>query len=102
MKPGVGALDDPAPGAKAGLALERLGLLATGADVTGEAKLASELAHLGVVVALVQTEPVRRLRSRLRLLDRDRLDRRPGQLEVVDVRARRFDAERDALTLGEE
>jgi hypothetical protein len=35
-------------------------------------------------------------------LDRDRLERRAGELEVVYVRAGRFDAERDALSLGEE
>ena len=33
VEPGVGALDDPAAGAEAGLALERLCLLAAGADM---------------------------------------------------------------------
>jgi hypothetical protein len=31
VEPGLGALDDPAPGAEAGLALERVCLLAAGA-----------------------------------------------------------------------
>ncbi len=59
MQPGVGALDDPAAGTEAGLTLERLRLLAAGADVGGKAKLARELMHLGVVVAAVEAEPLR-------------------------------------------
>jgi hypothetical protein len=55
----VGALDDPAAGAEAGLAFERLRLLAAGADVGGEAELARELVHLGVVIAAVEAEPLR-------------------------------------------
>ena len=102
MEPGVGALDHPPPGAQAGLALERLCLLAARADVGGEAELGRELVHLGEVVALVQTESLRLLRCRLGPLDRDRLDGGAGELEVVQVRARRGDPERDALTLAEE
>jgi hypothetical protein len=39
VEPGVGALDDPAAGAEAGLAFEFLPLLAAGADVRGESIL---------------------------------------------------------------
>ena len=98
----MGALDHPATGALAGLSLELLGLLATGADVAGEAELSGELVHLGVVIALVQTEPLRLLGRRLRPLDRDRFEGGAGELEVVQVRTRRCDPERDALTLREE
>jgi GDSL-like Lipase/Acylhydrolase family len=59
MQPGVGALDHPAAGAEAGLAFERLRLLAAGANVGGEAELGRELTHLGVVVAAVEAEPLR-------------------------------------------
>ena len=41
VEPGVGALDDPAAGAEAGLALERLRLLATAAYVGCEANSAA-------------------------------------------------------------
>ena len=102
VEPGVGALDHPAAGAEAGLAFERLCLLAARADVGGEAELGGELVHLGKVVALVEAEPLRLFGGRLGPLDRDRLDRRPAELEVVQVRAGRLDAERDALTLTEE
>src|SRR5919197_4055493 len=84
----MGALDDPAAGAEAGVALELLLLLATRADVAGEAELADELVHLWVVVALVQTEPLRLLVAGVRSLDNDALERRAEDLEVVDVRAR--------------
>lgn len=102
VEPGVGAFDDPAAGAEAGLALERVRFFAAATDVGGEAKLLRELAHLVVVVAAVETETLRRLGCRLGSLDRDRLERGAGELEVVQVRARRRDRERDALALGEE
>jgi len=98
----VGALDDPAAGAEAGLALQRLRLLAAGADVAGEAELGGELAHLVVVVAAVEAETLRPLVRGLGPLDRDRLDRGAGELEVVQIRAGRFDAELDALALAKE
>ena len=97
----MGALDHPAAGAKAGVALELLLLLAAGADVRGEAVFVEELVHLGVVVALVQTDPLR-FSSGVRPGDDDALERRAKQLEVVDVRARDLDPERDAPTLAEQ
>ncbi len=68
----------------------------------GEGELLAEVAHLGVVVAAIEAEPLRLLRCRRRSHDRDRLDRGPAELEVIQVRARRRDPERDACTLGEE
>ena len=102
IEPGVGALDDPAAGAEAGFAFECLGFLAAAADVGGERELVAEVAHLVVVVALVEAQPLRLLPRRLWPLDRDALDRGAGELEVVQVRARRRDPERDALALGEQ
>jgi len=102
IQPGVGAFDDPTAGAEAGLALDRLRFFATAADVRSEAELLGEFAYLVVVVAAVEAEPLRRLRCRCRSLDRDRLDRGAAELEVVQVRARWRNPERDALALGEE
>ena len=96
------AFDDPAAGAEAGLALERLRLLAAGADVGGEAELGAELVDLGIVVALVQAEPLRPLRPRLRPGDRDRLERGAGELVVVQVRAGVLDPDRDPFPFAEE
>jgi hypothetical protein len=67
----------------------------------GERKLLGELVHLRIVVAVVQAE-LRLLGRRLWPLDRDRCERVAAELEVVHVRARRHDPERDALTLAEE
>ena len=53
VEPGVGAFDDPAACSEAGLAFERLGFLATAADVGGERELLAELAYFVVVVAAV-------------------------------------------------
>ena len=68
----------------------------------GEAELDRELAHLVVVVALVQAEVLRALLGRLGTLDRDRLERLAAQLEVVAVGALVGDPERDPFALGEE
>lgn len=102
VQPGVGALDDPAAGAEASLALDRFGFLAAAADVRGEAELLRELADLVVVVAAVEAESLRRRGCRDRPLDRDRFDRGAAELEVVQVRARRRDPDRDTLALREE
>jgi hypothetical protein len=83
IQPGVGALDNPAACAEASLALDRLRLFAATADVGGERKLLGELADLLVVVGGVEAEPLRKLRCRRGPLDRDRLERWPGELVIV-------------------
>lgn len=83
VEPGVGAFDDPAAGAEAGLVFDRLRFFATAADVGGESKLRGELAHLVVVVGGVEAQPLRPLAGRLGPFDRDRLDRLPCELVVV-------------------
>ena len=98
----MGALDDPAAGAVAGLAGDRSCFFATAADVGGEAELGEQLAYLAVVVGLVEAEALWPLGRGLGPGDRDRLERGAGELEVVQVRARGRDRERDALALGEE
>jgi hypothetical protein len=70
--------------------------------VAGEAELGGERVHLGVVITLVEAEALRRVGCRVGPRDRDRLDRGTAELEVVQVRARWRDPERDALTLAEE
>jgi len=102
IEPGVGAFDDPAAGAEAGLAFDCSRLFGTAADVGGERELLGELADLLVVVGGVEAEALRNLRGGLGPLDRDALERIAGELVVVQVRARRRDPDRDARTLGEE
>ena len=79
----MGSFDDPASGAEAGLAGERLLLFAAGADVRGEAELARELVDLVVLVGRVEAQSLRARPGRFGPLDRDRLDRGAAQLEVV-------------------
>jgi len=102
VEPGVGAFDDPAAGAEAGFAFDRLRFVAAAADVGGERELLRELTDLAVVVGSVKAQALWPLPRRLRAFDRDRLDRLAGELVVVQIRARWRDPDRDALTLGEE
>ena len=83
VEPGVGAFDDPAAGAEAGLAFDRLCFFAAAADVGGERELLGELADLVVVVGGVEAEPLRLLRVGFGPFDRDRLERLAGELVVV-------------------
>lgn len=101
VEPGVGALDDPAAGAEAGLAFELFFLLAAGADMPVEAELVEELVDLRVVVALVQAEALWRLRGGVRPVDDDALERRAQQLEVVYVRASDLEPDREAAAVTE-
>ena len=83
VQPGVGALDNPAAGAEAGLSLDRLCFFAAAADVRGERELLGERTDLRVVVAAVEAERLRRRGRRRGSFDRDRLERGAGELEVV-------------------
>ena len=102
IAPGVGTLDDPAVCAEAGLVQDRRSLLAAGADVGGESKLGAELVHLGIVVALVETESVRLAGSSVRPLDQDARERRAEELEVVDVRPGELEPDRDAAAFADD
>jgi hypothetical protein len=65
-----------------------------------EAVLAGELVDGRYVVGAVQAEALGPLRRRRRALDRDRLDRRRQQLQVVALRAVVRDPDRDSGSLG--
>ncbi len=73
VKPGMGALDDPAPGPPSGFVLERGDFLAAGAQVQREFEFLGEVAHLVVVIALIQTQTLRTLLGRLGARDDDAL-----------------------------
>ncbi len=98
----MGALDDPAAGAVAGLAGDRSCFFATAADVGGEAELGEQLAYLAVVVGLVEAEALWPLGRGLGPGDRDRLERGAGELVVVQVRAGVLDPDRDPFPFAEE
>lgn len=73
VQPGVTALDHPAAGLEVGIALLGVDLLAAGSQVQGQVALGGDLTGPGVVVALVETEPLRFLGGRFRSFDRDRV-----------------------------
>ena len=98
----MGALDDPAAGAKAGFALDQLCLLSARANVGAEAELVGELVDLPVVVALVEAEALRPCRGGVRSFNQDLFERRAEELKVVDVRAGDLEPERDAAAFAEE
>jgi len=101
VEPGVAGFDDPAACTPAGGAQFERDLFAAAADVRSEALLGRELARAVVVVAAVEAEPLRLLGRRLGSLDRDRVERRREQLQVVAVGAVMRQPDRDPCSLAE-
>lgn len=71
IQPGVSGLDDPAAGAPPGSANLFGKLLPACADVRGELVLGDQVANFGVVICLVQADPLRLALGWLRAPDRD-------------------------------
>ena len=95
----MAGFDDPAAGAPARRA-DLLGdLFAARPDVRRELVVADELADLGVVVGLDETDALRRCGRGLGALDRDRVQRAFQQLVIVAVRAVVTEPDRDPRAL---
>ena len=93
------ALDYPAMCAIVRGLLDRACFLAPAPDVRREAELGGEVAHLAVVVTLVEAEPLRCPARHLGTGDDDTFEGLTRQLEVVAVRSGDDDGEGDALGL---
>lgn len=102
VQPGVASLHDPAARPPLGVVRLQVDLLAACADVRRELVGGDGRADFGVVVGLVQADALRLLFSRLRALDRDRVERPLQQLVVVAVRTVVTEPDRDPRTLGED
>ena len=95
----MAGFDDPASGAPAG-STDLLGeLLAAGTDVRRQLVAVDQLTDFGVVIGLVQADPLRLPLGRLRALDRDRVQRSLQQLVIVAVRAVMIEPDRDPRAL---
>lgn len=95
----MSTLDHPAPSFEAGGLFDRLGFLAAAANVCGEEKFPGELPHLAIVVALVQTEALRRAARWGGTLNRNVLEGLPRHLEVDAVDTVDGEAEWDSASV---
>jgi len=84
------------------LPLDRLGFFPAWANVSRKAEFAQDVTHLLVVVAVVETHPLRLRLGRLRTLDDDALDGRVDQLHVMTVRSLNRQADWDSMPLREQ
>src|SRR6266487_1579092 len=84
------------------LPLDRPGFFPTWANVGRKAKFAQDVTHLLVVVALVETHPLRLLLGRLRTLDYDALDGRSHQLHIMAIRSLNRQANRHPMPFGKQ
>ena len=101
VEPGVGGFEDPVAGAPTPDVQLELDLLCSGSHVRGVAALAGESAGAVGVVAAVERQPLRLLQGRGGSLDRDRVERRFEQLQVVAVGAVVRQPDRDPCRLAE-
>src|SRR6266487_1068136 len=74
IHPGMCPFHHPPTSFEAGFPFERLRLFPTRPDMGGEAEVVKDVAHLLVIVSLVQAHPLRLLLRWLRTVDDDALD----------------------------
>jgi hypothetical protein len=96
----MGALDHPAPGLVPCFLLERLRCCPTCPDVCREATVGPQLTDFVVVIALVQTHPLRLLTSRLRPRHGYARAGRVSHLDVMAIGPRSGKADRPAAVVG--
>jgi hypothetical protein len=91
----VDTLNHPTPSLESSLAFDGLGFLSTWTDVCSELELVSEIAYLLVVVAFVQTKPLRSCLSGRGTFYGHTLKGFTRQFEVVPVGTVDCEADRD-------
>src|ERR1700737_1165715 len=96
IHPAMSALHNPAAGPGARVTLQCFHLLATRADVSGEAKLLHNRAHLVIVIAFVHAHALRLVRRWLGPFDGYVLQSLLNQLHVVAIGSVPGDAHRYA------
>src|SRR5919108_3116851 len=101
IHPAVCALHHPPPCPQPGFLLQGLGLFPAPSDMGGASKRGEQRTDFLIVIAFVQTHPLRRVWGRLRPLDGDALAGLPCHLEVMAVGAFHGEAERHAAAVGE-
>ena len=99
--PAVCALHHPPPGPKPGFLLQCLGLFPAPSEMGGAANLGEQSTDCLIVIAFVQTHPLRRVWGRLRPLDGAALDGLPCHLDVMAVGTFHCEADRHAAAVGE-
>src|SRR5260370_19986101 len=102
VHPGMAAFHDPTACFEARLPLDGLGLFSAWANVGGQAECTQDVAHLIIVVALVQTHPLWMLFAWLRTLDHDAFDARAHQFHIVTISSFNRQDNADAKPLREQ
>ena len=102
VQPTMSAFHHPAPGFESSLPFDGLSLLASAADVGGEAELVQGAAHLGEIVAFVQAHPLGLLWAGRRTVCQHVVHRGPHQLDVVAVGPVHCQTYRNALGFGQQ
>ena len=102
VHPTMRPLHNPPPSLESDFSLDSLCLFSSGLDMRGVAELLRQVAHLVVIVALIQTKILQPLFRRPGPLYRNALKRLLYHLHVMPVGAFNSYADRDALRLTEQ
>src|SRR5262249_27257311 len=87
IHPTIRALHHPSAGFETSFFLQCLGFFPTCSHMSRAAKLLQEVSHLVIVIALIQTQPLWRVRSRVGPLYRDLLDSLARHLAIIAIGA---------------
>ena len=88
VHPRMTAFRHPTPRFEARFSLDGLSFFPARANMGRKAELMQDVAHLIIVIAFIQTYPLRLVLGRLGMLEDDALDRRTQQLHIVTIGAR--------------
>src|SRR5215510_807722 len=102
VHPTMRALHHPSAGFETSFFLQCLGFFPPGPNMSRETKLLQEVSHLVIVIALIQTQPLRRVWSRVGSLYSDLLDSLACHLEIIAISAVHSQTDGHATAVGEE
>jgi hypothetical protein len=102
IHPRMHLLHDPALRRETGLPFDSLGFFASCANLGSTAELCHTSADLVIVIAFVQTEPLRMFVGRCRPLDDQGRNGLASQLPIMPMGSGDNDAKRDAVSFGQD
>lgn len=100
MHPTRGAPHAPPPGFATRLLLEHLGFFPACMDMDGEAKRLQEVPDLGIVIAFIQAQPLRRVGGRVWPLHGKACDGFAGHVAIMAMRAVHRETNRHPAAVG--
>lgn len=101
VHPAVCSFRDPAACFESRRSSNQFGFLPARTNVRRKSEFLGQIAHLGIVIPFVQAQVLRFAQRGSRPFDGNAGDRRPRQLEIVDVGSAHGQSDRDPVALDQ-